>query len=211
MPLKYIHPVLPDGAISIWRSSENEDYYERRLDIIEDERKLLLAMSPRKKQEWLSSRYLLHIMTGQSTRSMCSKDEYGKPIMTDSDHHISLSHSGDLTAVIVSKTSVGVDIQIIVDKIARISRKFCNEYELAHIPLGDESLYYHIIWGAKECIYKSYGKRKIDFRGHMTISGIENVNKGSCKGRLKINDLDISYKITYELMDGYMLTYSVEM
>ncbi len=213
MSLHYIQSVQPSGLFAVWDNTEPISYFEDRLDLNIGEKEVLENFSERKRLEWLSSRYLLHIMTGSKSRTLCTKDEHGKPILTNSEYHISLSHSADRTAVIASKRPVGIDIQKVVSKIGRIARKFCNEQEQKYVPLDEDQalLFYHIIWGAKECIYKSYGKRKVDFRGHMTISNIEkNVNYGSAKGKIDINDFVATYDIEYQLMEDYMIVTSVE-
>lgn len=213
MPLHYIQSVQPSGVFAVWHNDEPNSYFETRLNLNRDEIKLLEEFSDRKKLEWLSSRNLLHLMTGSKSRTLCVKDESGKPMLINSEYHISLSHSVDRTAVIASRSSVGIDIQKIVNKIGRISSKFCNEAELQHLPQDEDSilLYYHIIWGAKECIYKSYGKRKVDFRGHMFISDIsKNLTSGTAKGKIGIGDYEASYLIEFHLMEGYMIVTSVQ-
>ncbi len=213
MPLHYIQSVEPSGIFAVWQNDEPSLYFEKRLQLNDEENELLKNFSERKKLEWLSSRYLLHIMTGAKSRTLCTKDEYGKPTLVNSEYHISLSHSVDRTAVIASKISVGIDIQRIVSKIGRISRKFCNSDELLLEPQEKESqlLFYHIIWGAKECIYKSYGKKKVDFRKHMTISDIEqNLESGTAKGKINMDSFNASYHIEYHLIEDYMIVTSVE-
>lgn len=213
MPLHYIQSVEPSGVFAVWHNEEPNRYFEKRLKLHEDEIELLKDFSERKKLEWMSSRYLLHIMTGAKSRTLCTKDEHGKPILINSDYHISLSHSVNRTAVIASKYSVGIDIQKIVGKIGRISKKFCNAEELKYKPEENEAQlhFYHIIWGAKECIYKSYGKRKVDFRKHMTISRIDkNLTSGTAKGKIDIGNFSASYDIEYHLLEDYMIVTSVE-
>jgi len=213
MPLHYIQSVDPSGVFAVWHNAESVSYFEQRLHLNPDEELLLKDFSDRKKIEWLSSRNLLHIMTGAKSRTLCTKDEHGKPTLINSEYHISLSHSVDRTAVIASKRSVGIDIQKVVSKIGRIARKFCNEVELESISVSerDELLYYHIIWGAKECIYKSYGKRKVDFRGHMTVWDLDaNMTSGTAKGKIDIGEFSAMYDLEYHLMDDYMVVTSIE-
>ena len=213
MPLFYIQSTKSSGIFAVWDNTESNTYFEDRLRLNADEVEQLKDFSERKRLEWLSSRYLLHIMTGAKSRTICTKDEHGKPVLINSEYHISLSHSVNRTAVIASKHSVGIDIQKVVSKIGRIARKFCNEVEQNHIPIDDNQalLYYHIIWGSKECIYKSYGKKKVDFRGHMSISKVSNnLTSGTAIGRIEINEFEALYNIEYRLMEDYMIVTSVE-
>lgn len=213
MPLHYIQSVDPTGVFAIWQNDESNAYFEKRLQLNDGENELLNTFSKRKRLEWLSSRYLLHIMTGAKSRTSCVKDEYGKPMLVNSNYHISLSHSADRTAVIASKLPVGIDIQKIVSKIGRISRKFCNSEELRAEPsdTDEQLLFYHIIWGAKECIYKSYGKRKVDFRKHMIITEIENnLESGTAKGAINMDTYKATYHIEYHILDSYVIVTSIE-
>ncbi len=150
-------------------------------------------------------------MSGRKERGPCLKDEYGKPYLVDSDYHISMSHSEDKIAVIASPHLVGIDIQAIVDKITRIARRFCSDQELAFIPKDELILFLHFIWGAKECIYKAYGKRGVDFKNHMSIDAFEiKEEKIFTTGRIKIKDVDMEFYIYGEIIDNFTLTYAVE-
>lgn len=210
MPIHYIRPVSPDGILSIWRGQEEESYYLDRLTLSDSETEILDQLSARKRLEWVTSRYLLHIMSGRKSRARLDKDENGKPYIVGARHHISLSHSGEMTAVIASRQCVGIDIQIKVPKISRIAQKFCNAYERDHLPT-DWLSYYHIIWGAKESIYKAYGKRKVDFKKHMRIYDVDdNLDHGYAKGEINIDGYSAAYQIRYDTVGEYMLVWSVE-
>ena len=98
-----------------------------------------------------------------------TKDEFGKPFIPDSDYHISISHSHEMAAVLASPISCGVDIQYPVEKIRRLVPKFCSSEELKETTRPDGLQTMHVIWGAKECIYKAYGRKAIDYRKHIAI------------------------------------------
>lgn len=44
-------------------------------------------------------------------------------------------------------------------KIIAIGPRFINENELKYIPQNNKLYYFHVIWGAKEAMYKCHGKR----------------------------------------------------
>lgn len=206
MPIHYVNAVSPHGVLAVWNITEPKAYFEEQLDLNEKEIAHVSQLSDRKALEWLSARYLLQMMAGKRSRIYVSKDEHGKPLIANSPYHISISHSQDMAACIASKSVVGIDIQVIVEKIARIAPKFCNEYETERIP-KESLLYYHLIWGAKECIYKAYGKRKVDFRQHMRIHDIpEDLTVGQCKGTLDMGNFHQEYHIEYKVLDeAYLL------
>lgn len=92
------------------------------------------------------------------------KNEDGKPYLENSDLSISISHSSDQLAIALSGDhSPGVDIEHLRSPILRIAEKVFSYEEISfvkHYPLLEA---YHILWGAKECIYKSYGKKGLGF------------------------------------------------
>ncbi len=58
-------------------------------------------------------------------------DDHGKPYLVNFDYEISLSHSYDYAAVMISKDKkVGVDIELMKEKIDLIKHKFLSVEEL---------------------------------------------------------------------------------
>jgi len=211
MPLSIKIDCDEDIELAIWKTDENLNYFSPKLVIQEAEKIILGKLSERKKAEWLSSRYLLHLMSGRIHRGNFVKDIHGKPHLEDSDFHVSISHSQNLVAVIASKLLVGIDIQYFVTKIHRIQHKFVNEGELAHIPADKTLEALHIIWGAKESLYKAYGKRALDFKKNIIIRDLKvKLNKGEFFGSVVKGDYHKEFKITYNLFHNHTLVYAKE-
>jgi len=120
MPLLLHQDIAERGEIGLWEINEDLDFFQDHMQLYPAEEKEIESLSDRKKIEWLASRFLLHIMSGRSIRGACLKDEYGKPYLSGSRFHISMSHSRNMAAVIASPTRLGIDIQNHVEKIARI-------------------------------------------------------------------------------------------
>ena len=211
MPLSIKIDCDKDIELAIWNTVENPDYFSNKLTIQDSEQSILNKLSGRKKAEWLSSRYLLHLMSGRAQRGNFVKDIHGKPHLEDSDFHISISHSRDLVSVIASKLLVGIDIQYFVSKIHRIQHKFVNEEELANIPDDRTMEALHIIWGAKESLYKAYGKRALDFKKNILIRDLKlNSNKGEFYGRVIKDDYQKDFKLTFNTFQNFILVYAKE-
>jgi phosphopantetheinyl transferase (holo-ACP synthase) len=144
-------------------------------------------------------------------RGACLKDKFGKPYLDGSDHFISMSHTLDFTAVIASLIPVGIDIQYMVEKIQRISNKFVREDEFLFIPEVDRNLYYHAIWGAKESMYKAYGKKELDFKNHMAVSPfVFNPDGFYFDGEIKKNDFIRKYRLFCSQTANIILVYASE-
>ncbi|MFT6333939.1 MAG: 4'-phosphopantetheinyl transferase [Saprospiraceae bacterium] len=211
MPIKLKISNDPEIELSIWKVVEKETYFETKLDIHESEEEIIEKLSSRKKMEWLASRYLLHLMSGRVSRGEFVKDIHGKPHLNDSDYHISISHSNNHISVIASNQLVGVDIQTYVSKISRIRHKFVSKEEEQFIDESDPNKALHIIWGAKESLYKAYGKRGLGFISHIHIWSLDaSKDKGTFKGKVKKDDYEQEFDLFYHLFEEYILVYAKE-
>jgi 4'-phosphopantetheinyl transferase len=211
MPLIFHTDIQPQGQYGIWQTKESDEFFISELDLYPDEIIELQILKSRKKTEWLSSRYLLHQLSGRTRRGACLKDRYGKPYLEGSDHFISMSHTLDLAAVIASQNPVGIDIQYLVEKIQRISTKFVRDDEFLFIPEVDRILYFHAIWGAKESMYKAYGKKELDFKNHMTVSPFVFYPDGFYfDGEIKKNDFIRKYRLFCSQTANIILVYASE-
>ena len=82
----------------------------------------------------------------------------GKPYIEGEEIHFSLSHSGDYAACIVSKKSVGIDIQKMVKVSQRAIQRFSTANELKSISESAEPQKQAIkIWSLKESYLKASG------------------------------------------------------
>ena len=69
----------------------------------------------------------------------------------------------------------------------------------------------HVYWGAKEALYKAYGRRQLDFCQHILIEPFEfNLEGGTCKGTVRKESFLKNFLLTYSLFKNYMLVYAQE-
>jgi phosphopantetheinyl transferase (holo-ACP synthase) len=114
-------------------------------------------------------------------------------------------------SVIASKYLVGIDIQHYVPKIYRIQHKFVNEDELAYIPEDKSLEALHVIWGAKESLYKAYGKRKLDFKRNILIKGLDiSQDQGEFQGTVIKGEYNKNFHLKFYLFKKYALVYAKE-
>src|SRR3546814_16608220 len=83
---------------------------------------------------WLGSRVLLRTLLNTDKYINLKIDEYRKPFLANLPHQVSISHSYDFAAVMVSLNGpVGVDIEQINSKIEKIAASFLLPEELEFI------------------------------------------------------------------------------
>ena len=168
--------------------------------LFEKEMIILQQLSPRKRSEWLASRELLFTIASLPERVECLYDDFGKPYLKGIDKHISVSHSGLWCAAMVSDRSCGVDIQMYTDTVKRISNRFLSEDELNEIQKKRNKIHFlHVYWGAKECMYKAYGKRKLEFRSHIFLRSVD-IESGMALGEIRYEGIHLSYDIHFRIL-----------
>ncbi len=212
MAIIYKQELQSKGELAIWDMVEDENYFLQRLDLYPQERLQYQRLKGRRRKEWLAARYLLHLLSGRKIRGICLKDEYGKPYLENSLYHISISHSYHKAAVIASPYVVGIDIQYRVPKIVGIAHKFVNQQEKEMSPYSSEIDFYHTIWGAKECLFKAYGRKEVNFKEHFHIFWDEKPEaKGTFKGYIHKGDYEAEFDISYQWFDHeYLLVWSIQ-
>src|SRR5690606_35147540 len=129
----------------------------------------------------------------------CQVDEHGKPYLLNFPHHISLSHSYDYAAVMVSEDRlVGIDIEIIKDKIERVAKKFLSPEELDFIDPQHAIEHLYICWCAKESVYKLYGKNNVSFLNNIRLTPFHWAESGTFKASLNLKDEHREYDVQFE-------------
>jgi len=211
MPLIYTSGLITVGKLGVWKVEENDSFFQDQLQITDVEQNELDFLGIRKRKEWFSSRYLLHLLSEREIRGACLKDAFGKPYLENSNHHISISHSADFTAVIASTSVVGIDIQRIVAKIERIAPKFISDVEARCVINPHQIACMHTIWGAKESMYKAYGKKELDFRKHIFVQPFEyDANSFVFEGIVKKDDFLEKYTLFCHTINDLILVYAIQ-
>ena len=96
-------------------------------------------------------------------------DQWGKPHLGDG-RHVSITHSFDYAAIIVSDMPVGIDIEKVRPKIVKIASKFIGS-EWDYLDQQGEHFIRHLtaIWCAKESLYKMFATPGLSFKNDLHI------------------------------------------
>ncbi len=212
MPIVYQKNIDEQTSLAVWKIEETEEQLLSGLQLKQHELDVIASLSNGKRAlHWLSTRLLLRTMLNTNDYIDCQMDDQGKPYLVNSDTHISLSHSYDYAAVIISKDKkVGVDIELIKHKIKSIKHKFLSDLELAQKQIGDNTNGLYVSWCAKEAIYKWNGRKGLEFKQHIHIKPFKLKDEGVLQALVELPEgtkaLDVSY---FKTKDGYMLGYVV--
>lgn len=210
MPIVYNKNIDNHAVLAIWKIEETEAQLLAGLQLKQHELDTIAALNSGKRLlHWLSTRLLLRTLLNTTEYIDCQLDEHGKPYLVNFDYQISLSHSYDYAAVMISKqVAVGVDIELIKHKIKSIKHKFLSDLELAQKQIGDNTDGLYVAWCAKEAIYKWHGKRGLEFKQHIHIRPFKLKTSGSLQATVDLPTgprlLTVHY---FKTSDGYMLGY----
>ena len=211
MPSIFSEIVTPDISLNVWRIDEKtEDLRAKVILDIEEENYFNSFGNENRKKQWLGYRILLkHLLKTNSVK--IRYDEYGKPFIPGSPCNFSVSHSGDYAAAIIStQAKVGIDIEKIGARIERVKERFLSEEELENIGNDQRLEKLHLCWGAKESLYKLYGKPNIDFKTDIALEQFDYlcIGRGIFHARMNLPEGAGSYTLRYQKIEEYMLVYA---
>jgi phosphopantetheinyl transferase len=211
MPVLYHKKFNSEVEIGVWHVVEPEEFFLHQLDFTAKEVEQLESIKGRRRIDWLAVRHLLHTMSGREVRGEVLKDEYGKPYLHNSDWHISMSHSHDRAAIVASPKLVGIDIQYFVARIDRIAWRVLNQPEMDSLEDDTKLLHMHVYWGAKEALYKAYGRKALDFGSNILIQPFQlDWEVGKTTGKVIKEDYEKSFEIHYQKDGEFVLVWAVE-
>lgn len=153
-------------------------------------------------KQWLATRLLLNTFFEDVD---VLYNEYGKPTLSNG-WHISISHSYEYVAILLNKNNAcGIDIEKINPKVERIKTKFLSSTDLKKITSLEELTIY---WGAKEALYKCYGKKEILFIEHLFISNFSTTSH-NFNGAIEMPNFSLELNMYWEKIDDYILVYTL--
>ena len=207
MPLYKSLTVHKNAKVLIWKIEESIADLQTDIILSKNSKTRLDSMKSELHQKgFLSIRHLLKEV-GYTDVDVIY-DEFGKPHLADGKF-ISITHSFNFTAIIVSdEFSVGIDVEKQREKILKIAHKFTpfEEYKtIANVDALISKL--TIVWGAKESLYKIYGKKKLLFLHHIFIEDFKFDDKKTT-GIIRFNGEESSYTVEFLEFDGFTCVFA---
>ena len=193
--------------LAVWKITEDLTNMSSRISLTLEELETLdrFSFEPRK-LEWLSVRVLLNEMTGKELTITYNGNR--KPFLIGNRYSISISHSRDLTAILLSQEKkVGIDLEYMSHRIGSIAHKFINERDV--ITSDEEQRKYHLYihWCAKEALYKICDKQDINFKDNLTIEAFEPMERGVLLGRVHNRFRNEPFAMNYFSLGNYVVVW----
>jgi len=209
--------------VLVWKITEKLSTLER-IYLTDNSKKRVDGMkSEIHKKGFLSVRHLLANLDYTDDDLFYTND--GKPHLKDG-RRISITHSFNFSAIIISDNSVGIDIEKNRDKIMRIAHKFIGKeknftepemlvYKNEDAPgfIDKDLLKKEIIerltkiWGAKESLYKIHPADGLSFKKHLIIEQFK-INGVNTKGWIIKDNHYKVFKIRFKQIENFTLAFA---
>jgi 4'-phosphopantetheinyl transferase len=130
-------------------------------------------------------------------------DEFGKPQLRGGIGFVSLSYCKNWIAIGFSKKAeIGIDVEHKRKQLENIAPRFMNASELEEWQQSSRKQdYLQLVWGAKEALYKVYGRKQLVFRENLLVSGLHPAIAEKFKGEILIGNQTNSYQLKWFMPD----------
>lgn len=207
MPLYKTISSNSQTTVKIWKISESYHDLFQSVTLKPESLERVLGMKSELHQRgFLSVRCLLAEYGYQD--SDLFYDENGKPHLSDG-RQISITHSFNFSAVIVSEIHVGIDIEKQRKKISVIAHKFID-YEFDYLDKGSSDYIRKLtaIWCVKESLYKLFATPGLSFKQHCIVIPFSD-NDDKTMAWVDYEEKKYSYSIQYLEFEGFTCAYAI--
>jgi len=156
------------AVVSILSLRENHPFKETFL--FDDEKEKLSNLKNEKRRlEFCAIRF---IRNQKNIPFSIAYSPIGAPYLVGSPMHVGISHSNDLVGLALAPFKIGLDIELISDRILTIKNRFTTSQEVALFSYT-EAMNFTIIWTIKEVLYKLAGRLEINLISELMINSVE--------------------------------------
>lgn len=168
MPIYKTITIGENSKLLLWKIDESIEQLYVGLELTPDSIAKLEGMkSLTHRKGYLAVRQMLKL-SGYHDKNLSYK-QTGRPMLHDGKY-ITISHSHEYAAILLSDICMGVDVEKQKDKILKIANKFTPIYEYRTLA-NDEAIIRKLtlVWAAKEAIYKCFSTKGVSFLDHIDV------------------------------------------
>jgi phosphopantetheine--protein transferase-like protein len=201
MPFFYQQNINETAHLAIWSIQEPASFFETDTQLA-----VPIANEERKIQH-LAVRLLFKLMMPAADLNQLVMADNGKPYLIGLPFHFSFSHCKGYAACAVDDKPIGIDIEIIHPRIAKVAHKFLNEKEksmIADLEQEDQLNQLAFLWAAKEAMYKKYEQLGIDFAKDFNILELTKGDRGTIPAAIVHKGNKIDLRLDYHFGADYV-------
>ena len=207
MPLYKSLVLNSQTIVKIWKITESKDFLSGQLVLKPESLERVNGMKSELHQCGFLSVRMLLAEFGYVDEDLIY-DTFGKPHLKDGKY-ISITHSFTFSAVVVSLSEVGVDIEKQRDKITMIAHKFID-YEFNYFTEGDVDYIKKLtaIWCVKESLYKLFATPGLSFKKHCLVIPFSR-NDETTVAWIDYKNRKQRYNINFLEFEGFTCAYAI--
>lgn len=207
MPLFYQQNINYATKLAIWKIEEKESFFLEKVPLN------IQVSHPHKRLQHLAGRYLLPTLYSDFPLYEILIADTRKPFLKNEEYHFSISHCGQFAAAIVSnELRVGIDIELQTERLHKIKHKFLSTKELIFVnshSKPEQLQLLTIMWGAKEAMFKWYGKGSVDFNVMMEIEEFILSTSGSFQAIFHTATKSFRLQLEYKILNTLCLVWVI--
>jgi phosphopantetheinyl transferase len=213
MPLHKVVYLQPNTKLYLWKISEDFETLFREVRLKDSSLARLEGMKSESHQKgFLAVRMILQHL--EYTDFDLLYDEFGKPHLKPQgcsikDLELSISHSHDFSAIVISEQKVGLDLEQLKNKILKIAPRFMDISHLENLSTEEKIKKATVIWGIKESIFKLKNEVGISFSDHISENKFTFEDKITT-ATLKFNNKEEKFKIHFDQEEDYIFVCAFE-
>lgn len=213
MPLHKVVYLQPNTKLYLWKISEDFNTLFREVRLKDSSLARLEGMKSESHQKgFLAVRMILQHL--DYTDFDLLYDEFGKPHLKPQgcsikDLELSISHSHDFSAIVISEQKVGLDLEQLKDKTLKIAPRFMDISHLENLSTEEKIKKATVIWGIKESIFKLKNEVGISFSDHISETAFTFEDKITTS-TLKFNNKEEKFKIRFDQEEDYIFVCAFE-
>jgi phosphopantetheine--protein transferase-like protein len=198
--LFYQQDLNEETKLAIWELAEAEEFFATTVSIQSS------IKHPHKRLQHFAGRYLLPFLFPDFPSTEIAIADTRKPFLPDEQYHFSISHCGNYAAAIVSSSErVGIDIEVITERVHKIKHKYLHPTELAFVnefPAEQQTELLTLLWSAKEAMFKWWGSGDVDFSEVLRIDPFNFSKEGIINARFDKWEIIIPLELHYQMFEG---------
>lgn len=207
MPLHKVIYLSNNTKLYLWKITEDFDALFKEVRLKDSSLKRLEDMKSQSHQKgFLAVRMLLQHLDYNDFDLYY--DEFGKPHIKPQgcsikEVEISISHSNDFSAVVISEQKVGLDLEQLKEKTLKIAPRFMDVSHLENLSEEEKIKKATVVWGIKECIFKIKNEKGISFPNHIFEDDF-NFEDKKATAVLKFNNKEENFEVQFDSIEDYI-------
>jgi 4'-phosphopantetheinyl transferase len=185
--------------VGIWKIDEEEQQLSRLYGF----NSAIHLTNPTRRKQYLAVRLLARAMDLNPLD--ISYTETGKPYLLKSPKYISISHTNNYAALVVSNFPlIGIDIEEPSPRVLRIKNRFMHQNELYRVQTSqqDETLSVLLHWCIKEAVFKAIPDEHVEFKQDILVINFPETLQAST-GLLSAEPIEVLFKRNNLLFDCF--------